>query len=118
MSCRSFDRAVEEWRQFHCDMNDLSQWLSDTERLMSESVGPDGQLDLDSAKQHQEVSGRCQSSCCHLHLSDSRCESTVGDASNTDYLNRDLCASLCFYELKTRIMPTYYTRVTYVRLDC
>nr|CAD67583.1 putative utrophin [Takifugu rubripes] len=50
----SFDRAVEEWRQFHCDMNDLSQWLTDTERLMSESIGPDGQLDLDSAKQHQE----------------------------------------------------------------
>ncbi|KAI2650014.1 Utrophin [Labeo rohita] len=21
-----FDRAVEEWRQFHCDLNDLSQW--------------------------------------------------------------------------------------------
>uniref|UniRef100_A0A671WPI1 Utrophin n=1 Tax=Sparus aurata TaxID=8175 RepID=A0A671WPI1_SPAAU len=50
----SFDRAVEEWRQFHCDMNDLSQWLTDTETLLSESVGPDGQLDLDSAQQHQE----------------------------------------------------------------
>lgn len=55
---RTFDCAVEEWRQFHCDMNDLSQWLTDSERLMSESVGPDGQLDLDSARQHQEVSGR------------------------------------------------------------
>lgn len=54
--CRSFDRAVEEWRQFHCDMNDLGQWLSDTETLLSESVGADGQLDLDSARQHQEVS--------------------------------------------------------------
>ncbi|KAM9339039.1 utrophin isoform 1-T1 [Symphorus nematophorus] len=50
----SFDRAIEEWRQFHCDMNDLSQWLTDTETLLSESVGPDGQLDLDSARQHQE----------------------------------------------------------------
>lgn len=54
--CRSFDRAVEEWRQFHCDMNDLNQWLTDTETLLSESVGPDGQLDLNSARQHQEVS--------------------------------------------------------------
>lgn len=63
--CRSFDRAVEEWRQFHCDMNDLSQWLTDTERLMSESVGPDGQLDLDSARQHQEVSGRWSSTWRH-----------------------------------------------------
>ncbi|XP_068433715.1 utrophin isoform X3 [Clinocottus analis] len=50
----SFDRAVEEWRQFHCDMNDLNQWLTDTEALLSESVGPDGQLDLNSARQHQE----------------------------------------------------------------
>uniref|UniRef100_A0A8D0ABP4 Utrophin n=1 Tax=Sander lucioperca TaxID=283035 RepID=A0A8D0ABP4_SANLU len=49
-----FDRAVEEWRQFHCDMNDLNQWLTDTETLLSESVGPDGQLDLNSARQHQE----------------------------------------------------------------
>ncbi|KAI4801672.1 hypothetical protein KUCAC02_019550 [Chaenocephalus aceratus] len=49
-----FDRAVEEWRQFHCDLNDLSQWLTDTETLLSESVGPDGQLDLNSARQHQQ----------------------------------------------------------------
>uniref|UniRef100_A0A673A6V1 Utrophin n=1 Tax=Sphaeramia orbicularis TaxID=375764 RepID=A0A673A6V1_9TELE len=45
---RSFDRAIEEWRQFHCDMNDMSQWLTDTETLLSESIGPEGQLDLDS----------------------------------------------------------------------
>ncbi|XP_068580543.1 utrophin isoform X1 [Cebidichthys violaceus] len=50
----SFDRAVEEWRQFHCDMNDLNQWLTDTETLLSESVAPDGQLDLNSARQQQE----------------------------------------------------------------
>ncbi|KAF0023578.1 hypothetical protein F2P81_024208 [Scophthalmus maximus] len=50
----SFDRAIEEWGQFHCDMNDLSLWLTDTETLLSESVSPDGQLDLDSARQHQE----------------------------------------------------------------
>uniref|UniRef100_A0A7N6ANK1 Utrophin n=1 Tax=Anabas testudineus TaxID=64144 RepID=A0A7N6ANK1_ANATE len=50
----SFDCAVEEWRQFHCDMNDLSQWLTDTETLLSQVVGPDGQLDLNSARQHQE----------------------------------------------------------------
>lgn len=39
-------------------MNDLGQWLTDTERLLSESVGPDGQLELESARQCQEVSGR------------------------------------------------------------
>lgn len=47
---------MEEWRQLHCDMNDLGQWLSDTERLLSESVGPDGRLELESARQRQEVS--------------------------------------------------------------
>ncbi|XP_028253113.1 dystrophin isoform X2 [Parambassis ranga] len=50
----SFDRAIEEWGQFHCDLKDLSQWLTDTEMLLSESIGPDGQLDLESARQHQE----------------------------------------------------------------
>ncbi|XP_078146088.1 utrophin isoform X3 [Centroberyx gerrardi] len=50
----SFDRAIEEWRQVHCDMNDLSQWLTDTETLLAESTGPDGQLDLETAQQHQE----------------------------------------------------------------
>uniref|UniRef100_A0A8C2DAB3 Dystrophin n=1 Tax=Cyprinus carpio TaxID=7962 RepID=A0A8C2DAB3_CYPCA len=37
-----FDGAVEEWRQFHCDMNDLSQWLSDAEKVLA-----DGELHLD-----------------------------------------------------------------------
>ncbi|XP_029903345.1 dystrophin isoform X2 [Myripristis murdjan] len=50
----TFDRAIEEWRQFHCDMNDLSQWLTDTETLLSESAGPDGQLDMETARRHQE----------------------------------------------------------------
>ncbi|XP_056150942.1 dystrophin isoform X3 [Lampris incognitus] len=50
----TFDRAVEEWRQFHCDMNDLSQWLTDTETLLSESTSPDGQPDLSTARHHQE----------------------------------------------------------------
>lgn len=74
--CRSFDRAIEEWRQFHCDTKDLSQWLTDTETLLSESIGPDGQLDLNSARQHQEVSGGwrstwicllCKCDCLNLH---------------------------------------------------
>ncbi|XP_032441695.1 dystrophin isoform X3 [Xiphophorus hellerii] len=50
----SFDRAIEEWGRFHCDLKDLSQWLTETEILLSESVGPDGQLDLGYARQHQE----------------------------------------------------------------
>ncbi|XP_024863232.1 utrophin isoform X2 [Kryptolebias marmoratus] len=50
----TFDRALEEWGQFHCDLKDISQWLTDTETQLSESVTPDGQLDLESAQQHQE----------------------------------------------------------------
>ncbi|XP_061603064.1 utrophin isoform X1 [Cololabis saira] len=50
----SFDRAVEEWGQFQCDLKDLTQWLTDTETLLSEGIGPDGQLDLESARQHQQ----------------------------------------------------------------
>lgn len=41
--CRSFDRAVEEWRQFHCDMNDLSHWLTETEQVLAHGVGADGE---------------------------------------------------------------------------
>ncbi|XP_072552167.1 utrophin [Salminus brasiliensis] len=50
----SFDRSVEEWRQFHCDMNDLSQWLSDAEQVLADGTGPDGELDLERARAQQE----------------------------------------------------------------
>uniref|UniRef100_A0A8C0QYS3 Utrophin n=1 Tax=Canis lupus dingo TaxID=286419 RepID=A0A8C0QYS3_CANLU len=33
-----FDRAVEEWRQFHCDLNDLTQWITEAEELLAEIV--------------------------------------------------------------------------------
>ncbi|XP_077060733.1 utrophin isoform X2 [Siphateles boraxobius] len=49
-----FDRAVEEWKQFHCDMKDLSQWLSDTEQILADQTGPDGELDLDRARGQQQ----------------------------------------------------------------
>lgn len=59
--CRNFDCAIEEWGRFHCDLKDLTQWLTETETLLSESVAPDGQLDLESAQRHQEVSeGGCE----------------------------------------------------------
>ncbi|XP_051736087.1 utrophin isoform X2 [Ctenopharyngodon idella] len=49
-----FDGAVEEWRQFHCDMNDLSQWLSDTEQVLADGIGPDGELVLDRVRAQQQ----------------------------------------------------------------
>lgn len=53
---RSFDRAVEEWRQFHCNMNDVSQWLRDTEQVLADETGLDG--DVERARAQQEVSKR------------------------------------------------------------
>lgn len=53
--CRNFDRAVEEWHQFHCDLNDLSQWLSEAERALADTRHPDGTLDLEKAGAQQEV---------------------------------------------------------------
>ncbi|XP_066556846.1 utrophin isoform X3 [Amia ocellicauda] len=49
-----FDRCVEEWRQFHCDLNDLSQWVSEAEQVLADGTGPDGALDLEKAKMHQQ----------------------------------------------------------------
>ncbi|TSL61145.1 Utrophin [Bagarius yarrelli] len=47
----SFDRAVEEWRQFHCDLNDLSQWLCDAEQTLDNETGPEGDPEHVSAQQ-------------------------------------------------------------------
>nr|XP_021548939.1 utrophin [Neomonachus schauinslandi] len=49
-----FDRAVEEWRQFHCDLNDLTQWITEAEELLAETLAPDGGLDLEKAGMHQQ----------------------------------------------------------------
>uniref|UniRef100_A0A8C3T7G1 Utrophin n=1 Tax=Chelydra serpentina TaxID=8475 RepID=A0A8C3T7G1_CHESE len=32
-----FDRAVEDWRQFHCDLNDLTQWITEAEGLLADA---------------------------------------------------------------------------------
>ncbi|KAI7793926.1 putative utrophin [Triplophysa rosa] len=49
-----FDQAAEQWRHFHCDMNDLSQWLSDTEQVLADGTGPDGELDVHCARARQQ----------------------------------------------------------------
>lgn len=51
----SFDRAIEAWRQFHCDLNDLSQWITEAEGLLADARGPDDSLDLQTAGLHQQV---------------------------------------------------------------
>uniref|UniRef100_A0A8C3T104 Utrophin n=1 Tax=Chelydra serpentina TaxID=8475 RepID=A0A8C3T104_CHESE len=49
-----FDRAVEDWRQFHCDLNDLTQWITEAEGLLADAYAPDGSLDLETAGMHQQ----------------------------------------------------------------
>uniref|UniRef100_A0A452I4G5 Calponin-homology (CH) domain-containing protein n=1 Tax=Gopherus agassizii TaxID=38772 RepID=A0A452I4G5_9SAUR len=49
-----FDRAVEDWRQFHCDLNDLTQWITEAEGLLADAHAPDGSLDLETAEMHQQ----------------------------------------------------------------
>ncbi|KAM5283322.1 utrophin isoform 2-T2 [Hipposideros larvatus] len=46
--------AVEEWRQFHCDLNDLTQWITEAEELLADTFAPDGGLDLEKARIHQQ----------------------------------------------------------------
>ncbi|XP_063089503.1 utrophin isoform X2 [Cavia porcellus] len=50
-----FDRAVEEWRQFHCDLNDLTQWITEAEEMLVDTCAADGSLDLEKARTHQRL---------------------------------------------------------------
>ncbi|XP_031437852.1 utrophin isoform X1 [Clupea harengus] len=47
-----FDRAVEAWRQFHCDITDLGHWLDHAEQLLDEREGPDAAPE--QVRGHQE----------------------------------------------------------------
>ncbi|XP_052025807.1 utrophin isoform X2 [Apodemus sylvaticus] len=67
----SFSRAVEDWRQFHRDLDDLTQWLSEAEDLLVDTCAPDGSLDLEKARAHQleleEGLGSHQPSLIHVN---------------------------------------------------
>ncbi|XP_043925536.1 utrophin isoform X2 [Protopterus annectens] len=49
-----FDKAVEEWRQFHCELNDLNQWVTEAEQTLADSCRSDGSLDSAKARLHQQ----------------------------------------------------------------
>ncbi|XP_078086589.1 LOW QUALITY PROTEIN: utrophin-like [Mustelus asterias] len=49
-----YDKAVEEWRQFHCDLNDMNQWEMEAEQLLRGARGKNGSLDLEKARIHQQ----------------------------------------------------------------
>ncbi|XP_039603451.1 utrophin isoform X2 [Polypterus senegalus] len=50
----SFDKSVEEWRQFHCDLNDLTQWVTEAEQMLANGYTKDGLLDIKQAKLNQQ----------------------------------------------------------------
>ncbi|GCB73566.1 hypothetical protein scyTo_0002646 [Scyliorhinus torazame] len=49
-----FDKAVEEWRRFHCDLNDLNQWVMEAEQILPGARCQNGRLDLEKARIHQQ----------------------------------------------------------------
>ncbi|XP_069866825.1 utrophin isoform X2 [Dipodomys merriami] len=49
-----FDRAIDDWKQFHCHISDLTVWIREAEELLAETYAPDGSLDLEKARVHQQ----------------------------------------------------------------
>lgn len=47
---------MEEWIQFHCALNEITEWTIEAEELLADALAPDGGLDLEKAKVHQQVS--------------------------------------------------------------
>ncbi|XP_078471605.1 dystrophin-like isoform X1 [Lampetra planeri] len=52
-----YDRAVEQWRQFHCDMKELTQWLSDTEALVERLSEVEGHAPVEQAQLWELMEG-------------------------------------------------------------
>ncbi|XP_076840282.1 LOW QUALITY PROTEIN: utrophin [Brachyhypopomus gauderio] len=82
----SFDRAVEEWRQFHCDLSDLSQWLSEAERALSDpSTRPDAQPDPERLRaQQEELEEGLESQQAVLAMLTQTGEKIIGQLSSPD----------------------------------
>nr|XP_045014209.1 utrophin isoform X3 [Jaculus jaculus]XP_045014210.1 utrophin isoform X3 [Jaculus jaculus] len=45
-----FDQAVEDWRQFHCDLNELTQWITEAEEALADMCASDGSAHLERAR--------------------------------------------------------------------
>ncbi|XP_078007875.1 uncharacterized protein LOC144456532 [Phascolarctos cinereus] len=45
---------MEEWRHFHCDLNDFNHWLAEAEQLPPDVHTADGGLNLEKARIHQQ----------------------------------------------------------------
>ena len=59
-----WEKSMSTWRQFHCDIRDLTSWLNQTEKTLADSKTASGDLQLDKAKVIQKV---CKISIVPLH---------------------------------------------------
>ncbi|XP_071801510.1 dystrophin-like isoform X3 [Asterias amurensis] len=48
-----FELCLEQWRQFHCDMRDLGQWLNQAEKIIQDCHNSAGRLDVNKARARQ-----------------------------------------------------------------
>ncbi|XP_016380409.1 utrophin-like [Sinocyclocheilus rhinocerous] len=117
-----FDGAVEEWRQFHCDMNDLSQWLSDTEQVLADGIGPDGELDLDRARAQQQVRRRVKGHRCYfgslsLSLSQALTEEMDGQNETLSWLNKTGSQILSNSSLSPQDRDTHMNQIRQINIS-
>ena len=50
-----WEKSVTVWRQYHCDLKDLTSWLTQAEKSLADSKTASGDLDVDKAKVVQKV---------------------------------------------------------------
>jgi hypothetical protein len=50
-----WENAVIVWQRFHKDIKELTLWINNAEKVIRETKLPNGDLDIDKAKQQQGV---------------------------------------------------------------
>lgn len=47
-----WEQAVAVWRQFHCDLKDVTSWMTHAEKVLNETSG---EVEFNTAKKEQKV---------------------------------------------------------------
>ena len=47
-----WEKAVAVWRQFHCDLKDVTSWMTHAEKVLEDTSGESG---FNAAKKEQKV---------------------------------------------------------------
>ena len=47
-----WEKAVAVWRQFHCDLKDVTSWMTHAEKVLDETSG---EIEFSAAKKEQKV---------------------------------------------------------------